>query len=77
MKGARSCLRTDVGQATLSQALRALVTPTASGDNFTIPIYSVALKLRVISREVGQWEDAPVVANVGRYGLYIKYQDWF
>lgn len=38
---------------------------------------SEALDLFKLPREVGQWEEAPVVANVGRYGPYVKHQDRF
>jgi DNA topoisomerase-1 len=43
-------------------------------ENITL---EAALDLFKLPREVGQWDEAPVVANVGRYGPYLKHQDRF
>ncbi|MEM7383258.1 MAG: type I DNA topoisomerase [Bacteroidota bacterium] len=43
-------------------------------ENITL---AEALDLFKLPREVGQWEATPIVANVGRYGPYIKHQDRF
>lgn len=34
-----------------------------------------ALNLFKLPREVGHWEEAPIIANIGRYGPYIKHQN--
>lgn len=34
-----------------------------------------ALNLFKLPREVGHWEEAPMIANIGRYGPYIRHQD--
>ncbi len=36
-----------------------------------------ALKLFQLPREVGAWEGYPIIANAGRFGPYLKYQDKF
>ena len=43
-------------------------------ENITL---EAALDLFKLPREVGQWDEVPVVANVGRYGPYLKHQDRF
>jgi DNA topoisomerase I len=43
-------------------------------ENITL---EAALKLFQLPREVGIWQDAPIVANVGRFGPYLKYQNKF
>ena len=48
--------------------------PNQRIENITL---QEALKLFVLPRELGAFEDSPMVINIGRYGPYVKHKEQF